>query len=376
MIYSCLVSDSHSLKKTALYERHLSLGGRMVNFGGFLLPIQYTSILEEHKAVRTKAGLFDVSHLGEISVTGDQAFDFLQRLVTNDLSKLKDGRMLYTPALNEKGGIVDEFLIYQTDKKHYYLVVNASNIERDMNHLKKYTAKTSVEIINHSDTVNCLAIQGPLAESLLEKILKFRLKPLSYYAFQEESFLNEKVWISRSGYTGEDGFEIFASNEGVIPLWDKLLSEGRSQGLVPVGLGARNTLRLEAGNILYGHDLDETLSPLEVGLHWTVAFEKGDFLGKQALGDQQKRGILHKLVGFRMLGKEIPRDGYFIWKDHQKIGRVTSGSLSPTLGVGIGLARILLEWGKIGTRWEVEVHQRRIGAEVVKLPFVPRRHKR
>jgi len=252
-------------KKTPLYEQHLALGGKMVDFAGWFMPIYYTAILAEHEWTRASCSYFDVSHLGEIRVQGPGAFQFLQYRLTNDMKKLQKGRMLYSLLCDEKAGVLDDILIYQEGNEDYYLIVNAANIRRDLEALLKY-APESLSVEDRRDETACIAVQGPRSEEVLDKIFGFRLAELSYYSFKEDKFLGETVWISRSGYTGEDGFEIFSSNHLSVKIWQKLEAEGNVHGAHPAGLGARNTLRLEAGNALYGNDMDETVTPLEAGL--------------------------------------------------------------------------------------------------------------
>ena len=373
-------AEEVSLKKTALYEEHIGLGGKMVNFGGWSLPIYYTSILLEHRWTRESCGVFDVSHLGEIRVQGKDAFTFLQHRLTQDLEKVKPGRILYNLLCDEKGGILDDILVCCESAEDYYLIVNAANADADFEAFKS-AAPDSVTITNQSDRTSCLAVQGPKAEEILEKLFKFSLKKLPYYAFCEESFLGEPVWVSRSGYTGEDGFEIFSSNELSPKIWKKLLSEGKSLGVLPAGLGARNTLRLEAGNLLCGSDMDRTTTPLEAGLGFAVSFEKpGGFVGREALLLQKKNGISRLMAAFRMKDKPIAREHYKIFSaeggKNREIGVVTSGSFGPTAEASIGLGYIVRGFETPGTEIEIEIHGQLARAEIVKRPFVPQKHKK
>jgi aminomethyltransferase len=369
------MTETASLKRTPLYDRHLALGGKMVNFGGWSMPVYYTSILSEHLWTRQSCSIFDVSHLGEIRVTGSGAFEFLQYRLTNDLNKLKNGKILYNLLCDEKGGVLDDILVYQNSPTDYYLIVNAAGIDRDFAALSKYASDT-VRLENQSDQTACVAIQGPKSQALLERLFGFDLKDLGYYCFKEEKFLNEPVWVSRSGYTGEDGFEIFASNALILPVWDKLVDAGKKEGALAAGLGARNTLRLEAGNLLYGNDMDETTTPLEAGLGWVVSFGKGPFVGSESLLSQKEKGISRRLVGFKMLDKPIAREHYSIFKDGRKIGVVTSGSFGPSVGFNIGLGYVEKGADAPQTEIEVEIHGKRIKAQVVKLPFAPSKHKK
>lgn len=365
-----------SLKKTPLYDRHLALGGKIVDFGGFALPVHYTGILSEHEWTRNSCSVFDVSHLGEIRVKGARAFEFLQKRLTNDLDALKDRQILYNLLCNEEGFTLDDVLVYRENHDDYYVIVNASNIKKDHREFLKYAPSSGVLITNQSDETACLAVQGPKSEANLEKLFGFRLANLPYYFFKEESFKGEPVWVSRSGYTGEDGFEIFSKRELCPAIWDVLTGQGRSEGILPAGLGARNTLRLEAGNALYGHELDETTTPLEAGLGWAVSFTKSEFVGQRALREQKERGLTRRLVGFKMLDKPIAREHYPIFSNAKKIGIVTSGSFGPTAGCNLGLGYVGTGFEKPGTVIEIEIHGRRVRAEVIKRPFVPLKHKK
>lgn len=363
-----------SLKRTPLYERHAALGGKLVDFGGFELPLYYTAILREHERVRSSCGIFDVSHLGEIRVTGPKAFDYLQRMVPNDLSGLGQGRMLYSILLTDKGGVLDDILIYRASADAFYVVVNASTSGRDYAHMAAH-AGPGVELRNDSDTVACVAVQGPSSEALCEKVMGPGLASLKYYEFKPLASWGKSAWVSRSGYTGEDGFEFFSDNATIVKIWDTLLEKGKAWGLEPAGIGARNTLRLEAGNGLYGHDVDETLTPYEGRLGRLVDESKPDFVGKAALAER-KKSVRRRLCGFRIKSdKAVPRDGYRILKDGREAGIVTSGSFSPTLKTGIGLARVNSELTTVGSTFDIEIHGRAVAAEVVKLPFVPLKHK-
>ena len=363
------------LKKTPLYSRHTALNGKLVDFGGWALPIQYTGIIAEHLWTRKSCGFFDVSHLGEFRVTGKGSFDFLQARLTNDLKKMSDGSMLYSLLCDEKGLTIDDILIYRQAAEDYYLIVNAANISRDFEALSQY-APAGVSLKDQSDETACIAVQGPRAEAILEKLFKFSLQGLGYYRFKEEKFMNESVWVSRSGYTGEDGFEIFSSNELAPLVWDALADAGRGEGALPAGLGARNTLRLEAGNALYGHEIDRTTTPIEAGIGWAVSFDKCRFVGRDSLMKLKEKGPLRKLVGFKMLDKSIARDHYPIFKNGQKTGEVTSGSFGPSVGLGIGLGYVRKEHAVTGAQIEVEVHQKRSPAEIVQRPFIPLNHKK
>lgn len=370
-----LLQETDALKKTPLYDRHVALGAKIVDFSGWALPVYYTAILAEHQWTRSSASVFDVSHLGEIRVRGKGAFQFLQYRLTNDLRKLEDGKMLYSLLCDEQGRTLDDILIYRESPESYYLIVNAGSIQRDLEALRKY-APDDAPVEDRSDDTACVAVQGPKSEEILEKLFAFGLKGLGYYRFKEACFEGSPVWVSRSGYTGEDGFEIFTENALAPAVWDRLIAGGGPLGLKPAGLGARNTLRLEAGNALYGHEIDPTTNPLEANLGWAVSFEKGGFIGRDMLMTIRERGSSRKLAGFRMLDKAVPRDRYPVYRESHRIGTVTSGSFAPTVGCGIGLAYVERPAAVPGTRIDIEIHGRRVPAEIVKTPFVPLNHKR
>ncbi len=370
-----LLSEMEPLKKTPLYDRHTALGGKIVNFGGFALPVYYTSILTEHEWTRESCSVFDVSHLGEVRVQGEGSFEFLQNRLSNDLNKSEDNKILYSILCDEAGKALDDVLVYQASRTDFYVIVNASNIEKDFEEFRKY-ANEGVTLSDQSGQTACLAVQGPRSEGILEALFGFQLKALRYYHFKEEKFKGQPVWVSRSGYTGEDGFELFSSNELCPALWDRLIVDGSAEGARPAGLGARNTLRLEAGNALYGNDLDETTTPLEAGLGWAISFTKGDFVGRSALLKQKEEGPKRTLVGFRMLDKPVAREHYPIYSEGKRIGIVTSGSFGPTVGYNVGLGYVERCFESPGTAIEIEIHGRLVKAEVVKRPFVPLKHRR
>ncbi len=371
-----LLQDTDSLKKTPLYSRHVALQGKIVDFSGWALPVYYSGIISEHLWTRKSCGVFDVSHLGEIRVQGKGSFEFLQARLTNDLKKIGDGQILYSLLCDEKGLTIDDILIYREGQEDYYLIVNAANIHRDFEAFSQY-APADVTLTDQSDQTACVAVQGPRSEEALEKLFRFDLKGLGYYRFKEEKFMSEPVWISRSGYTGEDGFEIFCSNVLAVPVWDRLIEEGKNHGVLPAGLGARNTLRLEAGNALFGNELNAATSPLEAGLGGAVSFDKGRFVGRDALMKQKEKGTARKLIGFKMLDKTIAREHYPIFKNGQKIGEVTSGSFGPSVGCGIGMGYVRRESCSLeDPAIEIQVHERRASAQVVKRPFIPLKHKK
>ena len=369
------MQEQETLKKTPLYDSHVALQGKIVNFSGWALPVYYTGIIAEHQWVRQSCGFFDVSHLGEFHVKGPGAFDFLQQRLTNDLKKGRNGGILYSLLCNEQGRTLDDILVYQEAQDDYYLIVNASNIEKDLEALKRY-APDSVSVQDDSAEMACIAVQGPKSEAVLEKIFGFHLKEMPYYSFKKEKFLNEPVWVSRTGYTGEDGFEIFTRNAWAPKIWERLAGDGKKEGALPAGLGARNTLRLEAGNVLYGHELDETTTPLEAGLRFAVSFNKGGFVGRDMMVVQKEAGLKRHLIGFKMADRSVARDDYPIFKDEKKVGRVTSGSFAPTAGASIGMGYVETGFEACGTVLDIEIHGRLAQAEVVKRPFVTLGHRK
>ncbi|AQQ53011.1 glycine cleavage system aminomethyltransferase GcvT [Planococcus lenghuensis] len=361
------------LKRTPLFESYKKYGGKTIDFGGWELPVQFSGIKQEHEAVRTKAGLFDVSHMGEITVEGPESLAYLQRMLTNDVSKLKTGQAQYTVLCYEDGGTVDDLLVYKLTDERYLLVVNAANIEKDFDWLKAH-AQDGAEVVNRSEEYGQLAFQGPLAESVLQRLTDTDLTDIKFFRFQENvDVAGRNVLVSRTGYTGEDGFEIYGSPEDIIALWGAILEEGKEDGAVPVGLGARDTLRFEACLALYGQELTKDISPLEAGIGFAVKLKKdADFIGKEALLKQKEEGIVRKLTGLEMLDKGIPRPGYKVFKDGEEIGHVTTGTQSPTLGKNIGLALVGTEFTEPGTEVEVEVRNRRLKAVTVETPFYKR----
>ena len=362
-------------RRTPLHSAHVKLGARMVDFAGWEMPVYYQGILEEHRAVRERAGLFDVSHMGEVEVRGAGALAACQRLVTNDVSKVVDGGAQYAVMCLPSGGIVDDVVYYRLAADRFLFCVNASNEEKDFRWMSQETR--GAEVVNRSAEFAQLALQGPKAEEVLQPLVRIPLHGLRSFRAVEVEVTDVPALVSRTGYTGEDGFEIYVAPERAERLWDRLLEEGRSFGLVPVGLGARDTLRLEKGLMLYGNDIDETTTPLEAGLGWVVKLEKGDFIGRDALVRQRTDGEPRRMVGLLMeQGAAPPRHGYRVLAAGRPVGAVTSGSKSPTLGRGIALALVERQVPQSGAGLEVEIRSRQHPAEIVPLPFVrgPKQH--
>ena len=361
------------MKQTVLFDRYKDYGGKTIDFGGWDLPVQFSSIKAEHEAVRTKAGLFDVSHMGEVLVTGEGALSYLQKMMTNDVSKLKIGQAQYTAMCYEDGGTVDDLLIYKRDEGNYLLVVNASNLEKDVEWMNQHKS-SDVVIEDKSNDYALLALQGPLAEKTLQKLTSVPLNEIKFFRFQENvEICGQNVLISRTGYTGEDGFELYASPESIVVLWDAILKAGESDGVVPAGLGARDTLRFESGLPLYGQELSQDISPLEAGLGFVVKLNKEeDFIGKEALAQQKENGVPRKLVGLEMIDKGIPRTGYKVFLDDEEIGEVTTGTQSPTLNKNIGFALLNTEHTTVGTEVIVQVRKRMLKAVIISTPFYKR----
>lgn len=362
-----------TLRRTPLYPVYEKYGAKTIDFGGWDLPVQFSSIKEEHEAVRTKAGLFDVSHMGEVSVKGPDALTYLQKMVTNDVSKLEDGKALYTPMCYPDGGTVDDQLIYKIADNDYLVVINAANIDKDVEWLQKHVEE-DVEVKNVSDDMAQVALQGPLAEEVLQTLTDEDLSAITFFRFKQHvDIAGIDAFVSRTGYTGEDGFEIYMSPEDGTALWDKILEAGKDKGVVPCGLGARDTLRFEARLPLYGQELTPDISPLEAGIGFAVKVDKEvDFIGKEALKEQKLHGVPRKLVGIEMIGRGIPRHGYPVFVGEKQVGEVTTGTQSPTLKKNVGLVLIDKQYAQIDQEVEVEIRNKRVEAKVVKTPFYQR----
>jgi len=365
------------LKKTALYEMHKESNGNIVDFSGWLLPIQYTSIKEEHHAVRNNAGLFDVSHMGEVTVKGKEATEFVQNLVANNVKKLKDYQILYAMMCYEDGGIVDDLLVYKYTDEHYYLVINASNVKKDFDWMQQSSKDFQVTLSNDSSDVSEIAIQGPKAQEILQKITDIDLDEIKFFYFKDQVKVNGKeALVSRTGYTGEDGFEVYTSHENIVSIWKELLAVGKDLGLVPTGLGARDTLRFEAALPLYGNELSKDITPLEAGLGFFVKLDNDDFIGKEVLVKQKENGLERKIIGFELLERGIPRHDYDVYSDDKKIGFVTTGYKSPTLKKSIGFAMVPIEYTDLGTEIFIEVRNKMKKATVVSKKFLKKNYKK
>ncbi|MBX6353867.1 MAG: glycine cleavage system aminomethyltransferase GcvT [Thermoflavifilum sp.] len=358
-----------TLKRTPLFPLYARYGAKTVEFGGWEMPVQFTSILQEHEAVRTRAGLFDVSHMGEVEVCGSDAAAFLQRLVTNDVSRLAPGMAMYSPVCYPHGGCVDDVLVYCLAPDRYGVVVNAANTEKDLAWFREQAAGFSVTLTDRSDEVALLALQGPQAESILQPLTQADLSQMRYYRFTQADVAGVSALISRTGYTGEDGFELYVPAASAQTLWEALVQAGEPHGMALCGLGARDTLRLEARLPLYGHELSESITPLEAGLGTFVKLDKGDFIGREALARQKQEGVTRKIVGIELVDRGIPRAEQPVLADGQVIGHVTSGTMSPTLKLPIGLALVDVRYAEIGRMLQVDVRGKLLAAKVVKTPF-------
>ena len=358
------------MKNTALTDLHISLGAKMVPFAGFNMPVQYSGINDEHETVRTAVGVFDVSHMGEFILKGEKALDLIQKISSNDASKLYAGKVQYGYIPNEDGGIVDDFLTYKIDDETYLLVVNASNIEKDWNWISKYNTY-GVEMKDISDQTSLLAIQGPKAAEALQTLTDIELASMEYYTFAKGTFAGvDNVIVSATGYTGAGGFEIYVANEDAKKVWDAVFEAGAAYGIKPIGLGARDTLRLEMGFCLYGNDIDDTTSPLAAGLGWVTKFTK-DFVNSANLKAEKENGVSQKLVGIEMIDRGIPRHDYeIVDAEGNVIGRVTSGTQSPTLKKSVGLGYVNNAFAKDGSEIYINIRNQKVKAVVKKPPFV------
>jgi aminomethyltransferase len=354
------------LKRTPLHEIHVALGAKIVPFAGYEMPVQYPGgITAEHNAVRSGAGVFDVSHMGEFWINGPRAVDFVNFVTTNNVAALEVGQVHYSTILNDRGTIEDDCLVYRFADR-IMMVVNASNAPKDYAHIARHAAQFGVTIHDATDEMTLLAVQGPKTAEILQSLTATDLAPIKYYHFTEGEVAGQKAIISRTGYTGEDGFELYIANASAVPIWTALMATGR---ITPAGLGSRDSLRLEMGMALYGNDIDDTVTPLEANLAWLVKLPKGDFVGKDALVKQKEAGLTKRLVGFTMQDRNFPRHGYPVFFEGQPSGVVCSGTMSPTLGIPIGTAYLPIAGAKEGTTFEVEIRGKRVPAVVTKPPF-------
>jgi aminomethyltransferase len=358
-------------KHTPLYDVHKSLGARIIEFGGWDMPVQYRGILAEHHAVRTQAGLFDLSHMGEIEIAGPRVLEVCQELLVTDVARVQLWQAQYSVLCYPDGGCVDDLIVYRVEPERYLLCVNAANIEKDWRWIVEHN-RDRAQLVNRSDEYALIAVQGPRAREIVQPLVNFELASLRRYWAAPGVVAGKPAIVARTGYTGEDGFELFVAAADGVAIWNACADAGQPYGLVPVGLGARDTLRLEAGLLLYGNDIDATSTPLEAGLQRLVRFDKGAFTGDEALRRQQEQGITKQLVGLKMDVPGVPRHGYPLWSGERHIGVVTSGTQSPTLGVGIALGYVPLTHAAVDAALEVEIRGKRAPARVTPLPFYTR----
>ncbi len=365
--------STENLKKTPLNDAHRAADGKMVDFGGWDMPVQYAAgVIAEHLATRNNAGLFDVSHMGEIWVEGEDAIAFVNRLTTNDVTKLVDGQAHYSALTNEKGGVVDDLLVYRFYHDKLLLVVNASTTEKDWDWITSHKKDEAITLTNASADYCQIAVQGPKALEIAQKFTDENLSEIKYYHFTVGKFDGVDAIISRTGYTGEDGFEVYADAKYAEQLWNNIIEAGAEYGILPCGLAARNTLRLESAMSLYGHELGDDISPLEANLGWICKLNKGEFMGRDALAKLKEKGLKRKLVGFEMVDKGIARDGFDVYVDDKKVGYVTSGSPAPFLKKNIGLAFVPIEFAKTGQEIKIDVRGKKLAAQIVPTPFYKR----
>lgn len=362
---------AQAMKRTPLYAAHRRAKAKMVEFAGWEMPVQYTGVIEEHRAVRSRAGIFDVSHMGEIDIQGPDAVEFCQQISANDVSRMKVSQAQYNLLLNEQGGVVDDVIFYRLEPNHFLVCVNASNSDKDFAWMLNHAAG-KVEIKNESARYAQLAVQGPLTEKILQPLTSLKLNEIKSFYFAWGDVASVRCLVARTGYTGEPGFELYCDAENADRLWSALLEGGKQDGLVPAGLGARDTLRLEKAYPLYGHELDDTTTPLEAGLEWVTKLTKPSFIGREVLVRQKEAGPKRKLVGLELIEPGIARSDYPLVKDGEPIGRVTSGTQSPTLGRAIALAYAAVEQARVDNTVEVEIRARKVRAKIVPLPFYGR----
>jgi aminomethyltransferase len=359
-------------KKTPLYDEHVKLGGNVVDYAGWYLPVQYEGLVPEHEAVRNAVGLFDVSHMGEITIKGKDALAFVNYLMTNDISTIVDNQVIYTFMCHPTGGVVDDLLVYRYDGEFFYLVVNAANVDKDHKWILDNKGDFQVEIENISDSVGEVAIQGPMAEKVLQKLTDYDLSQVKFFHLKRDiEVAGVNCMVSRTGYTGEDGFEVYCDKDGIVTVWNAILEAGQDEGIKPTGLGCRDTLRFEASLPLYGHEMDDEITPLEAGFKYFVKLDKeADFIGKDALNKMWSEGLERKLAGIELLDRGIAREGYEVYKDGEKIGHITTGYKSPTLGKVIGNALIKTEFTELGTEVDIKIRNKFAKAKVISKKFL------
>lgn len=365
--------NENTLKRTCLFDKHTALGAQIAPFGGFEMPIQYRDIITEHHAVRTACGVFDVSHMGEVSITGSDAQRLVQHLFTNDVAAAPYGKILYGMMLYPTGGVVDDLLVYVKSADHYLLVINAANIDKDVAWIEEQAQGFDVEVTNCSDRYGQLAVQGPKAESIVERVLQLPCADLPFYTFTETEHRGETIIVSRTGYTGEDGFELYGSPAFINAAWDALVASGEVQ---PCGLGCRDTLRFEVGLPLYGNELSDEITPLEAGLGMFVKFDKTDFIGKTALVAQKAEGLRRKIVGIELAGRAIPRHGYEVEAAGTVVGTVTTGYNSISTGKSVCMALVDKAHSELGTPLQVRIHKRLQDGVVIKKRFYEKNYKK
>ncbi|AWI03013.1 glycine cleavage system aminomethyltransferase GcvT [Clostridium drakei] len=365
------------LKKTPLFDVYPRYGGKIIDFAGWALPVQYQGIVAEHEAVRNAAGIFDVSHMGEVEVKGKDALKFVQNIITNDASILENNQALYSPICYENGGTVDDILVYKYADDYFYIVINAGNIDKDFKWMMDHKYNLDVDIVNISPDICEFAVQGPKAQMILQKIVNIDLEKIKFFYCERNVKVNNiDCMVSRTGYTGEDGFEIFCNAKDGESIWVKLLEVGKEDGLIPVGLGCRDTLRFEASLPLYGNELTEDISPLEAGIGFFVKLNKDEFIGKEALMKQKSQGLKRKIVGFEMKDRGIPRHGYKVQVNDEEIGFVTTGYKSPSLNKNIGLALVKAEYANLGKEIEIIIRNKGVKAEIIDKKFYKKNYKK
>lgn len=364
-------------KKTSLFNAHQKCGGKVIDFAGWALPVQYEGITAEHEAVRNNAGVFDVSHMGEVEVKGPQATDFINNLVTNDVSVMNVNQVIYGMMCYPDGGIVDDLLVYKHNNEFYLLVINASNVEKDFQWMKDNVGEYKVELNNISEAVSEIALQGPKAEETLQKLTDTDLSEIGFFYFKTDVKISGRsCLVSRTGYTGEDGFEIYMQHQDAEPIWDEILKTGKDNGVMPTGLGCRDTLRFEANLPLYGNELSPEITPLEAGFGMFVKLGKPNFIGKEALEKQKAEGLKRKIVGFEMEGAGIPRHGYEVMAEGKNIGFVTTGYYSPTLKKNIGLAMVDIAYSELGSAIDIQIRKNTVRAKVIGRKFYSKNYKK